>query len=150
MTGSKRKAAKSPTISTSPLDDRILADPAIAPSMAAAHYVAEHGCSFARAAKRHGVTKQAVADAFRRAYSVGPRKVGRPPSGRPLRTHSISTDRVNLRASDVELAAYRRAAGDRPLAEWLREVCGPPPRWRRIHTPEMRRLARAAAGLPEE
>lgn len=99
------------------------------------------------AGRQYGVRKQAVHAAWRKLYPgvKPPGRAGRPRSA-DARTHDVGAGRFRLRASSAELAAYQRGAGDRPLGTWLAEIAG----GRRIKTARLRRLARAAAGMPEE
>lgn len=114
------------------------------PSRRAARWLAaDPRRTMAQAVERFAVTRQAVYQAKARLESPG--KIGRPKSDAP-RGHWIATDHGNLRVSAVELRAFRRAANRarQPLAAWLRGVAG------EVEASAARKLARKAAGLPEE
>jgi hypothetical protein len=43
--------------------------------------------------------------------------------GRPARRGRAATEQVTIRLTSDELAAFKRAAGDAPLADWIRTRC---------------------------
>lgn len=47
---------------------------------------------------------------------------------RPARADRASTVIVAVRLTQAERDAWQRAAGDRPLSEWIRERCAVSPR----------------------
>lgn len=120
------------------------------PSYRAARYAAERGITLADAGRKHGVSRQAVSLAWARLFPGAPPAPsrGRPRSADP-RVHWITAGPNYLRASSSELDAFLVAAqlaGVPTVGAWLVAIAG----GRRIKTARLRRLARAAAGMPEE
>lgn len=113
--------------------------------LAARWMLAAPGRTLEAAAELHEITPQAVSRAA--SHLTGRARMGRPPSANPRR-HTISTGLGNLRASDAEVRAWRRAARRLPLATWLRDLAREAGITRADQ--HLRRLARVAAGMPEE
>lgn len=58
--------------------------------------------------------------------SIVPRaypRTKKPKLGRPPRAAKPSTVRIAIRITEAERATWLRSAGERPLADWIREVC---------------------------
>jgi len=97
----------------------------LAPSTIAAALARLAGCSPSEAARRLGVTRQAVHDAAQR-LARGRRQGGRRKSTDP--TRSITVGDWHVKLTESQIARFTAAVGSGSLATWLRVQAAKTPR----------------------